>query len=142
MYLSQYNYNYNESTCRSHFGTQQYLGKVSQKALQDGEEHVLEAVLGGWRQSEHGEVTQEARGDWIATSTRRGTRGRQSDFLNVDPEELVTVVQAAEVLILTQQFNGRLRAVTIQLRHVQIVDKDDDTLALLRRERSLCESRN
>lgn len=103
---------------------------------------MLEAVLGGWRESEHGEVTQESRGNWIATSTRRGTRGRQSDFLNVDPEELVTVVQAAEVLILTQQFNGRLRAVTIQLRHVQIVDKDDDTLALLRRERSILESRN
>lgn len=48
------------------------------------------------------------------------------DFL---PEEFFSVVHSPEVLVLSQQFNGWLRAVSVQFRHVQIVHKDYHPLA-------------
>jgi len=49
--------------------------------------------------------------------------------VNLFPEEFLAVVQSAKVLVLSQQLNGRLRAVSIQLGHVQVVNEYDDSLA-------------
>ena len=45
--------------------------------------------------------------------------------LNLDlfPEEFLSVVEAPEVLVLSQQLNGRLGAVGVQLGHVEVVHK-------------------
>jgi len=48
--------------------------------------------------------------------------------VNLLPEEFLSVVQATEVLVLSQQLNRRLRAVRVQLRHVEIVHEDNNPL--------------
>ena len=50
-------------------------------------------------------------------------------YLYFFPEELLPVVKATEVLVLPQQLDGRLRAIGIQLGHVEIINEDDDTFA-------------
>ena len=50
-------------------------------------------------------------------------------YLNLLPEELFSVVESSEILVLSQQLNGRLRAVGIQFGHVQIVHKYGHFLA-------------
>lgn len=45
-------------------------------------------------------------------------------YLDLLPEELLSVVEAVEVLELSEQFYWRLGAVGVQLRHVQIIHKD------------------
>lgn len=49
-------------------------------------------------------------------------------YLNLLPEELVAVVEALEVLKLPQELYRGLRAVRVQLRHVQIVHEHHHVL--------------
>lgn len=50
-------------------------------------------------------------------------------YLDLLPEELFSVVESPEILVLSQQLNGRLRAIGIQFGHVQIVNKYGHFLA-------------
>ena len=49
--------------------------------------------------------------------------------LDLFPEEFLSVVEASKVLVLPQEFNGRLRAIGVQLGHVEIVNKYDHFLS-------------
>lgn len=44
-------------------------------------------------------------------------------YLDLLPEELASVIEARKILELTQQFYRGLRAVSVQLRHVQVIHK-------------------
>lgn len=46
-------------------------------------------------------------------------------YLNFLPEEIVSVIEARKVLELTQQFYWGLRTIAVQLRHIQVIHKDD-----------------
>ena len=43
--------------------------------------------------------------------------------LDLFPEQFLSVIEAPEVLVLSQQFDGRLGAVGVQLGHVEVVHK-------------------
>ncbi len=49
-------------------------------------------------------------------------------YLDLLPEELVSVIEPRKVLKLTQQFNRRLRAITVQFRHIKVIHKDHQLL--------------
>lgn len=49
-------------------------------------------------------------------------------YLDLLPEELVPVIETRKVLELTQQLYGRLRAITVQLGHVQVIHKNHQLL--------------
>lgn len=46
-----------------------------------------------------------------------------NSYLDLLPEKLVPVIEARKVLELTQEFYRRLRAVTVQFGHIQIIHK-------------------
>lgn len=54
---------------------------------------------------------------------------RKISDLDFFPEEFFSVVHSPEVLVLSQQFNGGLRPVSVKFRHIQIVHKDYHPLA-------------
>lgn len=45
-------------------------------------------------------------------------------YLDLFPEELGPVIEAREVLELTQQLYRGLRAIGVQFRHIQVIHKD------------------
>lgn len=45
-------------------------------------------------------------------------------YLDLLPEELASVIESRKVLELTQELYGGLRAITVQLRHIQVIHKD------------------
>jgi len=49
--------------------------------------------------------------------------------MNLLPEQLLSVIQAAEVLVLSQQLNRGLRAVCVQFWHVEVVDENNNAPA-------------
>lgn len=49
-------------------------------------------------------------------------------YLDLLPEELFPVIETRKVLELTQQLYGWLRAITVQLGHVQVVHKNHQLL--------------
>ena len=102
-------------------------------------ENAGERDLGRSHEGEDGEVSQEARCDWVATTSRGSTCSTDSHILqhitkwrkmsashyrcgvsclDLLPEELLAVVETSEILVLPQQLNGWLRAVCVQLGHV------------------------
>ena len=95
-----------------------------QTDLEDG----LEADLRWGGETEHGKVSDEPRCDRVPSSAGRGTSCADSDILDQFPEELLTVVEAAKVLVLSEQLNGWLGAIAVQLGHVQVIHKDHNTL--------------
>ena len=88
--------------------------------LEDGPE----ADFGGRREAEHGKVPDEPWCDRVPPATWRGTGGTQSHVSDLFPEELLSVVEAPEVLVLPKQLDGGLRAIRVQLGHVEVVHKD------------------
>ena len=89
---------------------------------------MFEAVLGWRRDGEHGEVTDEPRRHGVPTTAGRGAGGTDRHVVDLLPEQLLTVVHAAEVLELAQQLDGRLRSVRVLFGHVEIVEEDDHAL--------------
>ena len=108
--------------------------KLGEKSVHDRLEYVLETLLVRRRYAERIEVTKKTRRHRIATAAGRRARRAHDRVLNDFPEELVAIVKAAEVLILSQKFDRRLRSVPVQFRHVEIVDEDDDAFVLRRTE--------
>ena len=49
--------------------------------------------------------------------------------LDVFPEQFLSVVEAPEVLVLPEEFYGRLGPIPVQLWHVQVVHKDGYVLS-------------
>lgn len=45
-------------------------------------------------------------------------------YLDLLPEEFVSVIEARKVLELTQQLYRGLRTITVQFRHIQVIHKD------------------
>ncbi len=77
-------------------------------------------------------MAQVAVGDGVAAAAGR-THGRHKVHIHQPPQrQLLPVVPAAMVHELAQQLDGRLRAVLLHLRHVQVVHEDDHVLALRR----------
>ena len=47
----------------------------------------------------------------------------------VFPEQLISVIETSKVKKLSQQLDWRLRPISVQLRHVKIVDKENQSFA-------------
>jgi hypothetical protein len=64
----------------------------------------------------------------LPATPRRCTRCAQHCIFHVLPEQLLAVIEAAEVLELPQQLNRRLRAIALPSRHVDIIDEEHNLL--------------
>mmetsp|Transcript_18948 Transcript_18948/g.38922 ORF Transcript_18948/g.38922 Transcript_18948/m.38922 type:complete len:373 (+) Transcript_18948:686-1804(+) len=82
-------------------------------------------------------VTGEARSDFAPSSARGRRAGEEDGVHNVLPEELVAIVKALVVKVLPEQLDGRLGAVRLYNRHVDIIDEDDELLVGGRSEQVL-----
>ena len=71
------------------------------------------------------EVTQHSRRDGVASAPRGAHRRGELNVLQRTHHELAAVVPAAMVKELAHELDGRLRAVLLELGHVQIVDEHD-----------------
>ena len=101
-------------------------------------EDSLEADFRRRGETEHGKVSDEPGGDGVAPPTGWSTGRADGHIFNLFPEELLSVVEAAKVLVLSEQLNGWLGAVAVQLRHVEVVHIQHYTLA----SRSPCGNRD
>ena len=75
------------------------------------------------------EVAKKPRGDWVSAAARRTHRRRELHVDELSHRELRPIVPSLVIHKLTEELDGRLRAVLLQLGHVQIVDEDDRALA-------------
>ena len=75
------------------------------------------------------EVAKKPRGDWVSAAARRTHRRRELHVDELSHRELGPIVPSLVIHKLTEELDGRLRAVLLQLGHVQIVDEDDRALA-------------
>lgn len=46
-------------------------------------------------------------------------------YLDPLPEEFSSVIEARKILELSQELYWGLRAITVQLRHIQVINKDN-----------------
>lgn len=82
-----------------------------------------------WRgKIEHSKVSDKSRGDWITSTSWGSTGSTYGDIFYFLPEELLSIVESSEVLVLSEQFYGWLWAIGVQLGHVQVIHKDYNTL--------------
>ena len=82
-------------------------------------------------------MTQHARRDGVAPAARRAHRRGELHVRQLSHGELAAVVPAAVVHPLAQELDGRLRAVLLELGHVEVVDKHHGALADGRAEDAL-----
>mmetsp|Transcript_150542 Transcript_150542/g.484029 ORF Transcript_150542/g.484029 Transcript_150542/m.484029 type:complete len:317 (+) Transcript_150542:5341-6291(+) len=102
------------------------LFELLQEASDDGPENGVHGFLARRGHAQHMRMPGEARGHRIPASSWRGCAEQQSHVFDVLPLEFFAVEEAALVLALPQQLNGRLRAILFNKRHVNIIDEDHD----------------
>ena len=83
------------------------LPHVANALLATYPEYVHERGLAGLRDEQHAEVPEEASVELVSASAGRGAGGAHHDVVKLLPEELLTVVQAAEVQQLSVGTQGR-----------------------------------
>eukprot|EP00982_Pelagococcus_subviridis_P004764 29337-Pelagococcus_subviridis.AAC.9 len=71
------------------------------------------------------EVAKQTRGDRVPPAAGRTHRRGELNVHELAHDELASVVPPAVIHELPQEFYRRLRAVLLELRHVQVVDEDD-----------------
>ena len=82
-------------------------------------------------------MAKKPRGDRVSAAARRTHRRRELHVDELSHRELGPIVPSLVIHKLTEELDGRLRAVLLQLGHVQIVDEDDGALADRRSEDTL-----
>ena len=91
-------------------------------------EDMFEGVLRRSRNAEHAKVSEEPGRDGVSSSSWRSTRRADRHVLDLFPEQFFSIVEPVEVLVLSQQLDGWLRTVRVQLWHVEIIDENHDLL--------------
>ena len=91
------------------------------------------------------EAVDGARGDDSATASRVAHASDELGVFDILCALLLEVIPEGVLHPLTEDLEGRLRAEHLLLRHVEVVDEDDESLATRRREGILspllCEAR-
>ena len=93
---------------------------------------MLETVIRRRGYAEHAKVSDESKRYGISSTAWWSTCGRYGHVLDLNKRHafLATTVKAAKVLVLSEELNGRLRAICVQLGHVQIVYEDNHLFIL------------
>lgn len=74
-------------------------------------------------------MSEQSWGDGITATTWWGTSRHEFGVLNVLKDELLGVIEATLIDGLSKEFARGLREVSIELRHVDIIDEEDHFLA-------------
>jgi hypothetical protein len=99
-----------------------------EEPVQDRLEDELHRRLVERRERDDVEVAHVPRRDRVAPAARRAHRADEREVDEAAERVLFAVVPARVIHPLAQQLDRRLRAVHLELRHVQIVDEDDGAL--------------
>jgi len=109
---------------------------LSEEPFENACENGLHRVIVEGSQGNDIEMTLQA-GCNEGFTTSRGTHGTDKHRIDKVSERMSAVfeiVPAALIKQLTQDFNGRLRSIKLSLRHIEIVNKNDDLLTKRRTE--------
>ena len=82
-------------------------------------------------------MAEETRGHLLPPAAWGRAGAHQRGILDILPEELLAVVEAAEILVLPQELDWGLGTVRLPRRHVDVVDEEHDLLVGRRAEPSL-----
>eukprot|EP00968_Pinguiococcus_pyrenoidosus_P021796 scaffold2923_cov313-Pinguiococcus_pyrenoidosus.AAC.4 len=104
-------------------------GPVPHEPLDNRSEDPRQRVVVEGVETQEIEVAKHPRCDVISAPSRRAHRGDHSRVDDAAPAHLLKVVPSLAIDQLPEKLDGRLRAVLLHLGHVQVVDKDDRTLA-------------
>ena len=95
-------------------------------AIKDLLKDQSEGLLSSLRHIHNLEVTHEARCQGLTAAARRSCCADDCVALDFAPAEVCTIVEAIHVNELSEQLNRRLRTVELLLRHVDIIDEDEE----------------
>mmetsp|Transcript_18602 Transcript_18602/g.54498 ORF Transcript_18602/g.54498 Transcript_18602/m.54498 type:complete len:373 (+) Transcript_18602:2517-3635(+) len=111
--------------------------KAIQEPRDDLAEDTSERLLSERHNRYHVEVPNKSRGDVVPPAARRAHGCHKLDVLDVLEDVRLGIVPAAVVHPLAEELDGRLRAVGLLLRHVQVVHENRASNAMRRPEDEL-----